>query len=231
MDNVYVDIFTTKGLEYLLVIGFLVSLVVFWRILNRPAGLRSMPVVFGGSGSTQVDWFTLADDAFYHQGHTWARLESGDVVEVGMDDFAQRLLGKAEAFDLPAPGARVEQGEKGWRLQVGSRWLDVLSPVGGEVIAVNEGVLRSPGIMNNDPYRQGWLLKVRSSKLRANLKNLFRGRLARSWMEETVRSLRETISTHPVPVMQDGGMPVTGFARSISPDHWDELAREFLLTS
>jgi hypothetical protein len=50
-------------------------------------------------------------------------------------------------------------------------------------------------------------------------------------MEETVRLLREKISSHPVPVLQDGGVPVSGFAKSISPEHWDDLAREFLRTS
>jgi glycine cleavage system H lipoate-binding protein len=231
MENVYVDIFTTKGLEYVLVIAFLLSLVLFWRILNRPVGVRGIATASGGSGSVRVDWFTMAEDAFYHQGHSWVRPVEGDVAEVGMDDFAQRLLGRAEALDLPPIGSSVEQGESGWKLRVGTQWLDMLSPVDGEVVAVNEMVLRSPGMLNEDPYSRGWLLKVRSPKLRANLKNLLSGRLARSWMEETVRLLREKISSHPVPVLQDGGVPVSGFAKSISPEHWDDLAREFLRTS
>ncbi|MGB6122877.1 MAG: glycine cleavage system protein H [Bacteroidota bacterium] len=231
MENIYVDIFTTKGLEYVLVIAFLLSLVLFWRILNKPAGIWGISPAIGNSGSVRVDWFAMAEDAFYHQGHSWARPGEGDVVEVGMDDFSQRLLGKPEAFDLPSVGSSVDQGEMGWKLRVGTHWFDVLSPVGGEVVEVNEKVLRTPGVVNDDPYRRGWILKVRSPKLRTNLTNLLTGGLARSWMEETVRSLREMISSHPVPVMQDGGVPLTGFAKSISPDHWEDVAREFLRTS
>jgi glycine cleavage system H lipoate-binding protein len=231
MGDFYVDIYATKGLEYLLVIVFLTSLILFWRMLNRPGRSARGPALAEAQAQPTMEWFTLAEDRYYHQGHSWVRPGEGDVVEVGMDDFAQRLLGIPEAIGLPAVGSSVEQGENGWKLRVGTHWFDVLSPVGGEVVEVNEKVLRTPGMLNDDPYSQGWLLKVKSPKLRANLKNLLTGRLARSWMEETVRSLRETISSHPVPMMQDGGLPVPGFSKNISPDHWDDLARHFLGTS
>jgi glycine cleavage system H lipoate-binding protein len=229
MDNFYVDLFATKGLEYLLVIVFLVSLVLFWRFLQRPA--RSRAARPAGAGLPRVEWFGVAGNLYYHQGHAWALPETKDVVRIGMDDFAQRLLGKADAVELPSLGISLEQGEKGWHLKFGSRSVPLVSPVGGKVVEVNPDVLRSPGLINEDPYGAGWILKVRTQNLRANLRNLLSGNLVTSWMEETVRRLRSLISPTGMPVLQDGGTPVSGFARNLSPDRWDEVAREFLLTS
>lgn len=226
----YVDIFATKGIEYLLVIGFLLTLVYFWRLLNRPARLPVRPGVPGNLASSLIGWFYLADDLYYHQGHSWVRPENDDVVRVGIDDFAQKLLGRPGSVCLPPVGSRVVQGEKGWKLQVDTEPIDVLSPVHGEVVAVNEDVLHSPELINQDPYEKGWLLKVRVSKLETNLKNLLSGRLARAWMEETVNTLRERYAGDLGIVLQDGGVPVVGIARNLSADKWPEIAMEFLLT-
>jgi hypothetical protein len=102
--------------------------------------------------------------------------------------------------------------------------------VEGEVIERNEAALRSPGLINSDPYGDGWLIKIRSSRMKANLKGLLHGRLARAWMEMTENALRQKMSGRLGPVLQDGGLPVSGIARGLSSERWDEIARDFLLT-
>ena len=89
MDNFYVDLFVTKGLEYLLVIFFLVTLVIFWRLLHKPAGSRALQSS-AGPGFSKVEWFALADELYYHQGHSWVEQDGSDVVRIGIDDFAQK---------------------------------------------------------------------------------------------------------------------------------------------
>jgi hypothetical protein len=106
----------------------------------------------------------------------------------------------------------------------------MLSPVNGEVIAVNEEIVKSPGLVNQDPYEKGWLLKVKASKMKTDFKNLLHGKLAGAWIEETVDALRARMAGDLGVVLQDGGIPVVGMAKSISPDKWDEIASEFLLT-
>jgi glycine cleavage system H lipoate-binding protein len=224
------DPFATKAIEYLLVIGFLAAFVWYWRILNRRApsavAQGAGPAVGAGAGS----WFRLPTHLYYHPGHGWARPETDDVVRVGVDDFAQKLLGAARAVALPEVGTRLDQGEYGWKLDVGAKSIDVLSPVEGEVIERNEAALRSPELINEDPYGDGWLIKIRSPRMKASLKGLLHGRLARAWMEMTENSLRHKMSGQLGPILQDGGTPVSGIARGLSPEHWDEIARDFLLT-
>ena len=114
----YVDIFATKGIEYLLVISGLLFFAYFWRFLSRPAVAvyREYANVFPAIS----DWFHLPlEGMYFHQGHSWAKPEGDNVVRVGIDDFAQKLVGKIDAIKLPQVGSQVSQGEKAWSLQVG----------------------------------------------------------------------------------------------------------------
>ncbi len=226
----YVDIFATKGLEYLAVIAFLITLIIFWRFLNRSA-TPAKTIIPEKIKTTLIDWFYLADDFLYHQGHSWAMPENTEVVRVGIDDFAQKLLGKPTDIQLPKVGSRIVQGEKAWKLQFNGKSINILSPVNGKVVEINKDILHEPELLNKDPYQKGWLLKIKPSKLKTDEKNLLSGVLAKAWIENTVDKLSTRITGDFGVVLQDGGLPVTGFAKEISPINWDQLAREFLLTS
>ncbi|HHM23650.1 MAG TPA: glycine cleavage system protein H [Bacteroidetes bacterium] len=224
----YIDIFATKGIEYLIVIGFLFVLIIFWQILSGP---RQRAANWARGRMRSVGhWFLLARDRYYHQGHSWAKPEKGNLVKVGIDDFATKFLGAPKAIEVPQPGSQIEQGEIGWRLKVDSRKVEMLAPVTGKVVAVNKKVLEHPELLERDPYNEGWLLEVETPKLRANLRNLLSGRLAREWMEDTAESLRRMLAPKIGATLQDGGLPVNGFARSVWPENWDEIAAEFFKT-
>jgi len=229
-DFSYVDIFATKGIEYLFVLGFLLVLILFWRLLNPP---QQVAVAAGAATPYPArlsEWFRLAGERYYHPGHSWVMPEGKNVVKVGVDDFAQKLVGTPNAISLPRPGDRLEQGDKGWQLRVDSKSVAMLSPVHGEVLAVNEEILKSPELINQDPYGDGWLMKVSAPRLKANLRNLLSGKLARAWMHETEKALREKMTGGLGLALQDGGVPVAGIAKNLSPDSWDEIAGEFLLS-
>lgn len=225
----YVDIFATKGIEYLLVIGFLLTLIVFWRFLNRSA----VPPGTGTSASLPPGppWFRIVDGLYFHQGHSWARVEDKETVVVGMDDFAQRLVGEMRTIHLPALGEEVHQGTRAWDLIVESKTIPMRSPISGQVVAINEEVLASTDLVNTDPYGRGWLMKVRARRINNDLTNLLSGKLAWAWMEETAHALRAKFSGDLGIVLQDGGIPVLGIAKNLSEDKWHELAAEFLLSS
>lgn len=225
----YVDIFATKGLEYLFVIGFLLTLIVFWKLLNRPTIRTETSPPASPPGAPL--WFRIIDGVYFHQGHSWARVEDGETVVVGMDDFAQKLVGEMRTIRLPGLGDHVHQGRRAWDLIVDSKSIPMRSPVNGQVVAINEEVLGSPDVVNKDPYKRGWLMKVRASSITSDLTNLLSGNLARAWMEQTVNTLRSKCSGDLGIVLQDGGIPVLGIAKNLSVDKWYEIAAEFLLSS
>ena len=96
-----VEIFATKGVEYLLVIGFLVALVIYWRVLNaggRPATAVGAGAPRAAGWSDWSGWFRLEPELYYHPGHAWVRPDDEGLVTVGIDDFGQKLVGRAQAW-------------------------------------------------------------------------------------------------------------------------------------
>jgi glycine cleavage system H protein len=226
----YVDLFATKGIEYLLVIGFLLILVPFWSFLRVPAR-AGMEVVRRAMASV-AQWFSLPEGLYYHQGHSWLMPQGAKLVKVGVDDFAQKLVGRSHTINLPHVGSRIEQGDVGWRLGIGGKKIDMLSPVTGDVVAVNKDIVKHPELINQDPYGKGWLMMVKPDNRRATVKNLLAGKLATAWMEKTADTLRERMGSESELgiLYQDGGIPVSGIAKALAHDEWDKVASEFLLT-
>ena len=224
----YVDIFATKGIEYLLVIGFLLLFVIFWRFLSRPAKAVLQTAEKFVPGLNEL--FSLPEEIYYHLGHSWAAPEGYNVVKVGVDDFAQKLVGKINAIQLPGLGSTIHQGDKGWTLEVDSKMIDMLSPVDGKVVAVNDEIVSSPEGINQSPY-VSWLMKVESPRFSVNKKQLVTGAFAKRWMEEVRENLLSRMNYNLGLVYQDGGLLVDGMARSLDRDRWDEIAKEFFLIS
>lgn len=224
----YVDIFATKQTEYLLVIGFLLLFIPFWKLLNKPAKVileaaeRIVPAI--------SEWFRLPEEYYYHLGHSWAVPEGNHVVKVGMDDFAQKLVGKIDAIQVPAIGSTLRQGERGWAFKVDSKTLDMLSPVDGKVVAVNEELMKSPENISKDPYDH-WLVKVETPRFSVNKRQLLQGTMAKRWIEEVRENLMSRMNYNLGPVYQDGGILVDGMAKNLDRDKWDEIVKDYFLVS
>jgi glycine cleavage system H protein len=99
-------------------------------------------------------------DRRYTKEHEWVRVEDG-VGTVGITDYAQDQLGDVVYVELPAPGTAVKQFEKLGEIESVKAVSDCYSPVGGEVVDVNEDVNDHPEVVNQSPYEQGWLVRVR----------------------------------------------------------------------
>ena len=225
----YIDIFSTKGFEYILVISFLILFVFFLHWMNKPVAGKSLPAVRRSRKANLIDWFYLDDRYFYHQGHTWVKPEEGNLVKIGIDDFARKLVGNSVQWNLPQKGKKVHQGSKAWTAQIDGKSLSFLAPITGEVVEVNDKI-GDTWLPDQDPYEKGWLLQVRASRLHAHLKNLLTGKIARSWMQDTVEKLNQLMTADAVPVMQDGGEIKDCFLREVVPQNWHEVAEEFLLS-
>ncbi len=166
----------------------------------------------------------------YHAGHGWAMKEARQHVRVGIDDFAARLLGEIDGIELPARGRWLRQGEKGWAVTRGGHRYEVLSPIEGEVVDVNDAIVKDPGQLRADPYGVGWLLEVHAPADEANLKNLLHGRLAQRWMEESIATLHSKINGSAGVHLQDGGHAVPDVLAQVPEERWDKLVGELLLS-
>lgn len=97
----------------------------------------------------------------YSQDHMWVRSDAGThLVRIGVTDFAQQSLGDVVAVTLPAPGEKVVAGEPSGDIESVKSVNDLVTPVTGTVRARNEDLAGAPGLMNTDPYGQGWMLEI-----------------------------------------------------------------------
>ncbi len=102
------------------------------------------------------------DDLQYHREHDWARVDEGEAV-LGITWFAQDALGELVHFEAPEAGATVTSGQSYGEVESVKAVSDVIAPLSGEVLEVNQAVVDAPETVNDDPYGAGWLIRVRLS--------------------------------------------------------------------
>jgi glycine cleavage system H protein len=103
---------------------------------------------------------TYPDELKYHPEHDWARIE-GDEAAFGITDFAQDQLGEVVFFDPPEVGASVAAGQAYAEVESVKAVSDVVAPLSGEIVAVNDALGDTPEKINADPYGDGWLVRVK----------------------------------------------------------------------
>ena len=104
----------------------------------------------------------IPQDLIYSKEHEWCRVE-GDVVVIGVTDFAQGELGDVVFLELPEVGDTVTTGEEFGTIEAVKAVAELFAPVNGEVVEVNAGVIDSPETVNEDPYGNGWMIKISMS--------------------------------------------------------------------
>ncbi|MBW3592382.1 MAG: glycine cleavage system protein GcvH [Actinobacteria bacterium] len=102
------------------------------------------------------------DDVKYHREHDWARIE-GDTATVGVTWYAQDALGEIVHFEPPEEGGSVAKDESYGEVESVKAVSDLISPLSGEVVEVNQAVVEAPETINEDPYGSGWLIRIRLS--------------------------------------------------------------------
>ena len=99
-------------------------------------------------------------DLKYSSDHEWVR-QDGDTVTLGITDFAQSELGDVVFVEMPELGAKVSRDKAMGTIEAVKTVSDIISPVNGEVIEVNEGLEDAPETVNDDPYGEGWMVRIR----------------------------------------------------------------------
>jgi glycine cleavage system H protein len=189
---------------------------------RRPSVSQVVPAFVAG--------FEVPENVRYHAGHTWALAESRELVRVGMDDFASKLVGKVESITLPQRGRWVRQGQKLWTIFRDGKSVDMVSPIEGTITDVNEAVARNPELARKDPYGEGWLVTVQAPDSKLNFRNLLSGTLARLWTEDSALRLRSRMPALAGAVAQDGGVAMDDLTAHMPNEDWAKVTKEFFLS-
>src|SRR5271165_2817247 len=102
------------------------------------------------------------DELLYHPEHDWARIDDAQgLATLGITWYAQDSLGEVVFFDPPAVGSTLAKDSSYAEVESVKAVSDVIAPLSGEIVEVNAGLTENPGLVNEDPYGEGWLVKVR----------------------------------------------------------------------
>jgi len=119
----------------------------------------------------KVNDYEIREDLYYTKEHEWAKIE-GEVVRIGITDYAQKQLRDIVYVELPEVGKKVKYMETIGTVESVKAVSEVYSPVSGEVIEVNSELENSPELVNQDPYGQGWIAVIKPDNLNEDIKKL-----------------------------------------------------------
>ena len=187
----------------------------------RPTGLVPLSELLG---------YSFAENYYYHDGHTWARVEFGGRVRIGVDDFAMRLLGRPDKWECPEIGKKLMQGQSAFALERKSNRADFLSPVQGTVIVVNQEMMREPARTHSAPFTEGWLILVEPERLKKSLEVLHFGPEGKNWLISEAQRLHEMTTHEYGRLAAAGAMPVDDVFSEAPEVGWENLVKSFLGT-
>ena len=190
---------------------------------------EAFPMV-GAPVMTKEQGFDVPRGYCFHPGHTWVLDEGRQNARIGLDSFGANLVGKIDRVEVVGLNRWVRQGQKVCTITHEGTSVDLLSPVEGVVISVNNDVLKDPSLLTKDPYRNGWICVVKSPEIATNLNNLLQGTLVAPWMQDSVRRLSTLTSKLAPTAAADGGLPVAGLLTHLEPGVQRTLIHEFFLT-
>jgi len=230
----YSDIFATKGIEYLIIITFLVLLVPFWMILDKQVELKSK--IQKALGFLSAGILNIPQGLFYSKNHTWMFMEKSGTAKVGLDDLLLHITGVVKFNHLKTPGEMISKGDLLTEIDQDGKLLRILSPVSGKIIAANVSISEIPGILNDDPYGKGWIYKIKPSNWIAEVKSCYFAEDATIWSSDELERFKDFLAVSmknhsPEPsmvILQDGGELCDHSLSTLPNEIWRDFEAEFL---
>ncbi len=175
-----------------------------------------------------IKGFKIPHGFYLHPGHTWVKIEEGSTVRVGLDDFARRLLGPLDQIQAPLMGKQMEQDRPDIALDREGNNARLLSPVSGVVTDINPELRERGSRADEDPYSEGWILRLHCSNLRQDLKSLMIGAQAGEFIDAEVDRLYQVIEETAGPLATDGGYLCDDIFGNLPQIGWQQITRVFL---
>jgi glycine cleavage system H lipoate-binding protein len=178
----------------------------------------------------EVFGFQVPTETYYlHRGHAWVRLEGEAQVRVGLDDFSQKILGRADDLKFPEVGKVYYQDHLCMALFRQGRKASFEAPLDGAVEAVNPKVRQQPSLIHDDPYGEGWIFLMKPVNLQRNLEHLSSGEANAAWIDQESHRLMNLMDTRVGFTLPDGGAIVDDVYGHYQDLGWRPLVQEFFL--
>lgn len=227
-----IDIFETKGIEYIVIIFFLLILIPFWILINKTPIVKNVV--------ESVKFLTTAilnvpQGVFFNKNHTWSYLEKSGAVIVGIDDFLLKITGDVSIVNKRNPGDLIKQGELVAELNQEGKKLQIFSPLTGQIKQFNFPAIKYPDYIINDPYGRGWLYTIEPDAWKEETADSSLGKDAETWFAAELARLKDFLaialqkhSGIQGVVLQEGGELKINPLEDLQKGIWEDFQKEFL---
>jgi len=230
----YTNIFDTKGIEYIVIIAFLLLLIPFWLALNKPVLINEKFRKALGVLSAAV--LRIPQGIFYSKNHTWAYLEKSGAAKVGLDDLLVHITGEVNIRQLKNPGDSVRKGDLLAEMDQNGKSLNVLSPISGTILNSNSDLNVNRELLNEDPYGKGWLYDIKPTNWVAEIPSFYMANEATDWFNKELIRYKDFLALNmkkysPDPsmiILQDGGELSENSLSGLPDELWKDFQKEFL---
>ncbi len=230
----YYNMFDTKGMEYLIIIAFLILFIPFSIILNKRVKLKQEFQKALGMLTSVI--LKIPQGVFFSRYHTWAHLAKSGKASVGLDDLLLHITGEVNVTFLKKPGDQIIKGEEMVELQHGGKSLKVFSPISGEITGTNQALAETPWQLINDPYEWGWVYRIQPSNWKAETGSFLLAEAATDWTKRELERFKDFLAgTWPkyapeasMVVLQDGGELRDHLLPELPEGLWRDFQSEFL---
>jgi len=230
-----VDIYDTKGMEYVFVIAYLLILIVFWKVAQNPQKAYRQIREVVQTLSARI--LKIPQGIYFNRNHTWTHLGESGAAKVGLDDFLQHVIGNIRLTDLKNPGETIKKGELLTAVQQDGKVLRVYSPISGEVLVTNPILNENPEIINSDPYDHGWIYQIKPSNWVKETHTYYLADKATEWSKKEFArfkdflsggAMRKFSSEPSMVLLQDGGEIRENVLSELPIEVWEDFQEEFL---
>lgn len=173
-------------------------------------------------------------NVFLDEGHTWVRVTPLGAADIGIDSFAQGLIGRIDDVLLPEVGREVRRGDMLFSLRQGQHRAAFASPVDGVVDLVDKELNWHPEMIQTNPYKDGWVCSLKPKNLASNLKLLRIADDAKNWLTDEAQHFKEFFAARPLEdrllgqLLQDGGQLAGGVLEFSDDETWKQFNEIFL---
>ena len=229
----YTNIFETKGIEYLIIIGFLILVIPFWKIITKPVVRQKLKEVVGILSEKIL---RIPRGLQYSRNHTWAHLNrSGDAL-IGIDDLLNHVVGKVEIDTFHESGDLIKRGDKLAELKQDGKKLEIVSPISGKLLGYNSKLGSDPTLINSEPYERGWLANIEPNSWIKESSDFITGDDAINWEKNEFLKFKDFM-TYAVQkhtgiseklILHEGGEIIDNPLCEMGQDVWSEFQKQFL---